>query len=49
MSSVREESIISKEAGVSIEKYKKATKNQYNFLYIDKQNKTYKANFNDML
>ena len=44
MSSVREESMISKETGVPIEKYKKATKNQYHFLYIDKPNKTYKGN-----
>ena len=47
MNSVREESMISKETGVPIEKYKKATKNQYHFLYIDKPNKTYKGNFND--
>ena len=47
MSSVREEGMISKETGVSIEKYKKATKNQYHFLYIDKPNKTYKENFNE--
>ena len=47
MSSVREESMISKETGVPIEKYKKGTKNQYYFLYIDKPNKTYKGNFND--
>jgi len=49
MSSVREESMISKETGVPIEKYKKATKNQYHFLYIDKPNKTYKANFNEII
>ena len=49
MSSVREEGMISKETGVPIEKYKKATKNQYHFLYIDKPNKTYKGNFNDPL
>ena len=40
MNSVREESMISKETSVPIEKYKKATKNQYHFLYIDKPNKT---------
>jgi len=49
MSSVREESMISKETGVPIEKYKKATKSQYHFLYIDKPNKTYKANFNEII
>ena len=49
MSSVREESMIIKETGVPIEKYKKATKNQYHFLYIDKPNKTYKANFNEII
>ena len=49
MSSVREEGMISKETGVPIEKYKKATKNQYHFLYIDKPNKTYKANFNEII
>jgi len=49
MSSVREESMISKETGVPIEKYKKATKDQYHFLYIDKPNKTYKANFNEII
>ena len=49
MNSVREEGMISKETGVPIEKYKKATKNQHHFLYIDKPNKTYKGNFNDTL
>ena len=49
MSSVREESMISKETGVPIEKYKKATKSQYHFLYINKPNKTYKANFNEII
>ena len=49
MSSVREESMISKETGVPIEKYKIATKNQYHFLYIDKPNKSYKANFNEII
>ena len=48
MNSFREESILSKETEVPIDKYKKATKNQYHFLYIDKPNKTYKANFNDL-
>ena len=41
MNSVREESMLSKETGVPIDTYKKATKNQYHFLYIDKPNKTY--------
>ena len=49
MSSVREESMINKETGVPIEKYKKATKSQYHFLYIDKPNETYKANFYDLI
>ena len=40
MNSVREEGMIIKETGVPIEKYKKATKNQYHFLYIDKPNKS---------
>ena len=43
MNSVREESMLSKETGVPIDKYKYATKTQYHFLYIDKPNKTYKA------
>jgi len=41
--------MISKETGVPIEKYKAATKNQYYFLYIDKPNKTYKSNFNELI
>ena len=49
MNSVREKSMLSKETRVPIDKYKKATKNQYYFLYIDKPNKTNKANFNDPL
>ena len=49
MNSVREESMLSKETGVPIDKYKKTTKYQYHFLYIDKPNKTYKANFNESL
>ena len=49
MNSVREESMLSKKRGVPIDKYKKTTKNQYHFLYIDKPNKTYKANFNEPL
>ena len=47
MNSVREEGMISKETGVPIEIYKKATKNQYHFLYVDKPNKSYKRNFNE--
>ena len=49
MNSVREEGMLIKETGVPIDKYKKATKNQYHLLYIDKPNKTYKANLNDPL
>ena len=49
MSSDRKESMLSKEIGVPIDKYKKATKNQYHFLYIDKPNKFYKGNFNETL
>ena len=40
MYSLTEESILSTETGVSIDKYKKATKDQYHFLYIDKSYKT---------
>ena len=49
MSSAREESMLSKEIEVPIDKYQKATQNQYNFLYIDKPNKSYKGNFNEPL
>ena len=49
MNSVREESMLSKKTGVPIDKYNKATKNQYHFLNIDKPNKTYIENFNDPL
>ena len=49
LNSVREESMLSKEIGVPIDKYKKATKNQYHFLYVDKPNKSYKRNFNEKL
>ena len=49
MNSDREESMLNKEMGVPIGKYKKATKNQYHFLYIDKPNKAYKGNFNEAL
>ena len=49
MNSDGELSILSKETGVPINQYKEATKNQYHFLYIDKPNKTYQANFNESL
>ena len=49
MSSTREESMLSKEIGVSMDKCKNATKNQYHFLYIDKSNKSYKGNLNEPL
>ena len=49
MSSVREKGMISKGTGVPIKKYKKAAKNQYHFLYIDKPSKTYTGNFNDLI
>ena len=49
MNSIKEENILSKETGLSIDKYKKSTKNQYNYLYIDKPNNTYKGNFNETL
>ena len=45
MSSDREESMLTKEIGVPIDKYKEATTEQYHFLYIDKPNKFYKGNF----
>ena len=44
MSSNGEESMLSKEIEVPIDKYKEATKEQYHFLYIDKSNKSYKGN-----
>ena len=40
MNFVREESMWSREIGVSINKYKEANKNQYHFLYVDKPNKS---------
>ena len=40
MNSIREESMLSKEIDVPIDKYKKATKSQYHFLYTDKHSKT---------
>ena len=44
-----QENMLSKETGVPIDKYKKAAKHQYHFLYIDIPNKSYKANFNEPL
>ena len=41
MNSVREESMLTREIGIPIYKYKEATKNQYHFFYIDKPNKDY--------
>ena len=49
MNSVREESMLTREIGSPIDKYKEATKNQYHFLYMDKPNKSYKRNFNETL
>ena len=49
MNSVREESMLTREIGIPIDKYKEATKNQYHFLYVDKPNKSYKRNFNEPL
>ena len=37
--------MISSELGVDKEKYKKATKKQYDFLYVDKPKKKVKKNF----
>ena len=47
MNSVREESMLSREIGIHIAKYKEETKNQYHFLYVGKPNKSYKRNFNE--
>ena len=42
--------MLSNETGVpGVDKYRKATENQYHFLYIDKPNNTYKANFNEII
>ena len=49
MNSVREESMLTREIEIPIDKYKEATKNQYHFLYVDKPNKSYKRNFNEPL
>ena len=43
--SSRERNVISSELGVDKEKYKKATKEQYDFLYVDKPRKEVKRNF----
>ena len=43
--SSRERNLISSELGVDKEKYKKATKKLYSFLYIDKPKKKVKRNF----
>ena len=45
MNSISEESMLIIEKVVPIDKYKKATKHQYHFLYIDKPSKTYKGIF----
>ena len=43
--SSRERNMIASELGVDKEKYKKATKEQYDFLYVDKPRKKVKRNF----
>ena len=43
--SSRERNVISSELGVDKEKYRKATKEQYDFLYVDKPRKKVKRNF----
>ena len=43
--SSRERNMISSELGVDKEKFKKATKEPYSFLYVDKPKKTIKKNF----
>ena len=43
--SSRERNMISSELGVEAEKFKKATKEQYDFLYVDKPRKKVKRNF----
>ena len=45
----RERNMISSELGVDKEKYKKATKEQYDFLYVDKPRKKVKRNFTGKL
>ena len=43
--SSRERNMISSELGVEPEKFKKATKKQYHFLYVDKPKKKIKKSF----
>ena len=43
--SSREKNMISSELGVELEKFKKATKEPYSFLYVDKPTKKIKKNF----
>ena len=47
--SSRERNMISSELGVDKEKFKKATKKQYSFLYVDKPKKEIKRNFYEAL
>ena len=47
--SSRERNMISSELGVDKEKFKKATKEQYDFLYVDKPRKEVKRNFTGKL
>ena len=47
--SSRERNMISSELGVDKEKYKKATKKPYSFLYVDKPKKRVKRNFYEEL
>ena len=47
--SSRERNMISLELGVDKEKFKKATKKQYSFLYVDKPKKKIKKNFYEAL
>ena len=41
----RERNMLSSELGVDKEKFKKATKKQYDFIYVDKPRKKVKSNF----
>ena len=41
----RERNMLSSELGVEREQFKKATKKQYDFIYVDKQRKKVKRNF----
>ena len=47
--SSRERNMISSKLGVDKEKFKKATKKQYSFLYVDKPKKKIKRNFYEAL